>query len=63
MPKLSTGTKELWAACYGHPSEDVICHIPEAVTGIEITTNHARDVNFDEKKRDNTDEESKRLQG
>jgi hypothetical protein len=37
MPKLSTGTKELWAACYGHPSEDVICHIPEAVTGIEIT--------------------------
>ena len=49
MPKFSAGMKELWTACYGHPSEDVICHIPEAVTGVEITTNCARDFNFDEK--------------
>jgi len=41
MPKFSVGTKELWAARYGHPSEDVIRHIPEAVTGVEITNLHA----------------------
>ena len=36
MLKYSVGTKELWAARYGHPSEDVIRHIPDAVTGVEI---------------------------
>jgi len=41
MPKFSVRTKELWAARYGHPSEDVIRHIPEAVTGVEITNLHA----------------------
>jgi hypothetical protein len=37
MPEFSVGTKELWATRYGHPSEDVIRHVPEAVTCLEIT--------------------------
>jgi hypothetical protein len=37
IPKLLLGTKEPWAARYGHPSEEVLRHIPEAVTGVEIT--------------------------